>query len=97
MARAKAELLELETGKRPAWAAKPAEPEPDRVTGRTAHGHDEPRARGGRRLIAAYSSRRSVAQAVSSWRFDSCSLRSTDDTCVSTVFTDTWMRAATSL
>jgi hypothetical protein len=26
---AKAELLELETGKRPAWAAKPAEPEPD--------------------------------------------------------------------
>jgi hypothetical protein len=26
---AKAELLELETGKRPAWAAKPAEPEQD--------------------------------------------------------------------
>jgi hypothetical protein len=26
---AKAELLELETGKRPAWAAKPAEPEDD--------------------------------------------------------------------
>ena len=25
---AKAELLELETGKRPAWAAKPADPEP---------------------------------------------------------------------
>ena len=32
--------------------------------------------------------RRSVAQRVSSWRFDSWSLRSTDDTCVSTVFTE---------
>lgn len=26
---AKAELLEIETGKRPAWAAKPAEPDPE--------------------------------------------------------------------
>ncbi|MEP7045449.1 MAG: hypothetical protein ABI949_02150 [Ilumatobacteraceae bacterium] len=26
---AKADLLELETGKRPAWAARPAEPEPE--------------------------------------------------------------------
>lgn len=26
---AKAELLEIETGKRPAWAAKPVEPEPE--------------------------------------------------------------------
>ena len=26
---AKAELLEIETGKRPAWAAKPTEPEPE--------------------------------------------------------------------
>ena len=35
-----------------------------------------------------YTSRRSVAQRVSSCRFDSCSLRSTDDTCVSTVLTE---------
>ena len=32
--------------------------------------------------------RRSVAQRVSSWRLESWSLRSTDDTCVSMVFTE---------
>ena len=52
---------------------------------------------GRRRLIWCYNNRRSVAQAVSSWRFESCSLRSTDETWVSTVFTETWIRAATSL
>ena len=30
--------------------------------------------------------------AVSSWRLESCSLRSTDETCVSTVLTDRWRR-----
>ena len=42
-------------------------------------------------------SRRSVAHCVSSWRFESCSLRSTEDTCVSTVRGDTEIRRATSL
>ena len=37
---------------------------------------------------APQTMRRSVAQRVSWCRFDSCSLRSTDETCVSTVFTD---------
>ena len=41
--------------------------------------------------------RRSVAQRVSWCRFDSCSLRSTDDTWVSTVFTDRCSSPATSL
>ena len=36
--------------------------------------------------------RRSLAQAVSWWRLDSCSLRSTADTWVSTVFTDSTSR-----
>jgi hypothetical protein len=41
--------------------------------------------RGGER---AQISRRSCAQRVSSWRLDSCSFRSTDDTWVSTVLTE---------
>ena len=41
--------------------------------------------------------RRPIAQAVSSWREDSWSLRSTEDTCVSTVFTEMNSSLATSL
>ena len=41
--------------------------------------------------------RRSAAQRVSSWRFESCSLRSTAETCVSTVLTERCSRAAISL
>src|SRR5690606_5496144 len=41
--------------------------------------------------------RRSLAQAVSWWRFESWSLRSTAETWVSIVFTDRLRRAATSL
>ena len=43
------------------------------------------------------SSRRSAAQRVSSWRDESCSLRSTADTCDSTVRGDRCSRAAISL
>ena len=46
---------------------------------------------------APQSSRRSEAQRVSSWREDSCSLRSTLDTCVSTVLTEMNSSEATSL
>ena len=41
--------------------------------------------------------RRSAAQRVSSWRFDSCSFRRTAETCVSTVLTERCSRAAISL
>ena len=41
--------------------------------------------------------RRSLAQAVSWWRLESCSLRSTAETCDSIVFTERWRRWATSL
>jgi hypothetical protein len=41
--------------------------------------------------------RRSLAQAVSWWRLDSCSLRSTAETWVSIVFTDRCNRVAISL
>ena len=44
-----------------------------------------------------YTRRRSLAQRVSSWRLESWSLRSTDETWVSTVFTDRCSRRATSL
>ena len=44
-----------------------------------------------------HSSLRSVAHRVSSWRLDSCSLRSTAETWVSTVFTDSVRRRAISL
>jgi len=44
-----------------------------------------------------HTRRRSVAQRVSSCRLDSCSLRSTDETCVSTVLIDTLSRRAISL
>ena len=44
-----------------------------------------------------HSSRLPIAQAVSSCRLDSCSLRSTDDTCVSTVLTEMNSSLATSL
>ncbi len=46
---------------------------------------------------AGQSRRRAVAQAVSSWRLESWSLRSTAETCVSTVFTEMKSSAATSL
>ena len=46
---------------------------------------------------AGYTSRRSAAQRDSSRRFDSCSLRSTDDTCVSTVLPEMNSSTATSL
>jgi Aromatic amino acid lyase len=45
---------------------------------------------------AIQSRRRSVTQAVSSWRLDSCSLRSTADTWVSIVFTERCNCVATS-
>ena len=44
-----------------------------------------------------YTMRRSAAQRVSSVRFDSCSLRSTELTCVSTVLMEINSSAATSL
>ena len=50
-----------------------------------------------RSVLRAQTRRRSVAQRVSSWRLDSWSLRSTDDTCVSIVLIDTWSRRAISL
>lgn len=59
----------------------------DAVCGSVRRGRDEP----------THTIRRSTAQRVSSWRLDSCSLRSTDETCVSTVFTDRCRRSATSL
>jgi hypothetical protein len=37
---AKAELLEIETGKRPAWAVKPAEPEPEAEASEDTHETD---------------------------------------------------------
>ena len=43
------------------------------------------------------SSRRSAAQRESSWRLESCSLRSTADTCASTVLAEMPRRSATSL
>ena len=43
------------------------------------------------------SRRRPIAHAVSSWREDSCSLRSTEETCVSTVLTEMNSSLATSL
>ena len=46
---------------------------------------------------ARWPSPRSAAQRVSSWRLDSCSLRSTDDTCASTVFAEISRRCAISL
>ena len=47
--------------------------------------------------VASQTSRRSAAQRVSSWRLDSWSLRSTAETCVSTVFTEMCRRSAISL
>ena len=41
--------------------------------------------------------RRSTAQRLSSWRFESCSLRSTAETCASTVFAEIWSLAPISL
>lgn len=49
------------------------------------------------RRRATQTRRRSLAQRASSRRLLSCSLRSTDDTCVSTVFTDRNSSPATSL
>jgi transposase len=43
------------------------------------------------------SIRRAAAQRDSSWRLDSCSLRSTAETCASTVFADIPSRCAISL
>ena len=64
----------------------------------------EPASADGRRLTArprsraiAQISRRSLAHAVSWWRLDSCSLRSTAETCVSIVFTERCRRPAISL
>ena len=49
------------------------------------------------KLVRRQSRRRSVAQRASWWRLDSWSLRSTDDTWVSTVFTEISRSRATSL
>src|SRR5687767_10747913 len=46
---------------------------------------------------AGQRSRRPIAQAVISWRDESCSLRSTEETWVSTVFTEMNSSFATSL
>ena len=43
------------------------------------------------------TSLRCAAQRLSSWRLDSCSLRSTEDTCASTVFAEIESRSAISL
>ena len=45
---------------------------------------------------AAQTTPRACAQRASSWRLDSCSLRRTADTCVSTVFTESTSSRATS-
>ena len=60
---------------------------------------DELQAAARRRLPDPYgsTSRRSAAQRVSSWRLESCSLRSTADTCASTVFGEMPSRWAISL
>ena len=47
--------------------------------------------------VPFHTRRRSVAHRVSSWRLESWSLRRTDETWVSTVFTDRLRRRATSL
>ena len=87
------------TGRSRRWAT--------RCTGRTPELRRHPRGLGGTshraRMSPAASvagvqiSRRSLAHAVSWWRLESCSLRSTADTWVSIVFTDRWRRLATSL
>ena len=58
------------------------------VAGEVTGGHDPGRLAGAGAGRGHHSRRRSAAHAVSSWRFESCSLRSTAETWVSTVFTD---------